>query len=86
MDIFGRIEDTTISFWYFLTFKDGDKNLSLKSALLKLGTSAVFSTPLMVLQMAFFQFISGDIQGLPTAQSMVACISAYSLLIYSLPL
>ena len=58
------------------------KNLSLGSALVKLGTSATFSTPLMMLQMAFFQLISGDSQGLPTAHSMVACISVYSLFIY----
>ena len=61
------------------------KNLSMGSALLKLGTSAAFSTPLMMLQMAFFQLISGDSQGWPTAHSMVACIAVYSLFIYSLP-
>ena len=61
-------------------------NLSIMQALSKLLISAAFSTPLMMLQMAFFQLISGDPQGLPTARTMLACIAVYLILIRFWPL
>ena len=57
-------------------------NLGLFSAIFKLITSALFSTPLMMFQMAFLQLISGDSQGLPTIRSFLACIAIYLILIY----
>ena len=62
--------------------KDG-KDFSFGSALFKLGTSAALSTPLMMLQMAFFQLISGDSQGWPTIRTMMACIVIYLIVIYA---
>ena len=61
-------------------------NLSIMQALSKLLISAAFSTPLMMVQMAFFQLISGDPQGLPTARTMLACIAVYLILIRFWPL
>ena len=59
-------------------------NLSLFTMGLKLGISALCSTPLMMVQMAFFQLISGDSQGLPTIRTLLACILVYTILIYVL--
>jgi hypothetical protein len=64
----------------------GDKQLNISEALSKVAISAALSTPLMVLQMAFFQMISGDAQGLPTLRTMGACIIVYLALIYFQPL
>ena len=59
-------------------------NLSLFTMVLKLGINALCSTPLMMVQMAFFQLISGDSQGLPTIRTLLACIFVYTILIYVL--
>ena len=59
-------------------------NLSLSSMLWKILISALTSTPLMMLQMAFFQLISGDAQGLPTFRTLISCITVYSFHIYFL--
>ena len=59
-------------------------NLNLTSMVFKLLISALFSTPLMMVQMAFFQLISGDSQGLPTIRTLLACIFVYIALIYIL--
>ena len=62
------------------------ETLSLSSALVKLFISAILTTPLMMLQMAFFQLISGDSQGWPTIRTMMACIVVYLIVIYAWPM
>ena len=59
-------------------------NLSLSSMIWKIIISALTSTPLMMLQMAFFQLMSGDAQGLPTLRTLISCITVYSFHIYFL--
>jgi len=45
--------------------------------------TGMLSTPVMMVQMSFFQLISGDLQGLPTAKGTgVAVISMYVLLVF----
>lgn len=60
------------------------RHLSISGAILKIILSGLFSTPLMMVQMALFQLISGDTQGLPTLRSMLACIVLYVAIIYFL--
>ena len=62
------------------------ETLSLSSAIVKLFISATLTTPLMMLQMAFFQLISGDSQGWPTIRTMMACIVIYLIVIYAWPM
>lgn len=62
--------------------KHGKDSPSALSALLKVFISAATTTPLMMIQMALFQLISGDSQGLPTIRTMLACIITYVVLIY----
>ena len=52
--------------------------------LTKILISALTSTPMMMIQMAFFQLISGDAQGLPTLRTLIACITVYLFHIYFL--
>jgi len=45
--------------------------------------TGLLSTPIMMIQMSFFQLISGDLQGLPTAKgTMIAVITTYILLVF----
>ena len=74
--------------WRFLLSDDQvkiGKDLSLSGAMFKLVISAVLTTPLMMIQMAFFQLISGDSQGLPTIRTFSVCIGLYLAFIYVLP-
>ncbi len=58
--------------------------MPLGKCLFNLTISAALTTPLMMAQMAFFQLISGDLQGLPTLRTLLAVIGVYCLLIFFL--
>ena len=46
--------------------------------LMGLVVTSLLSTPLMMLQMATLQLISGDTQGLPSVNSLLAVLIIYS--------
>ena len=74
--------------WRMILSEDHIQNgsyLSTFKIVSKLIISATFSTPLMMLQMALFQLISGDAQGLPTARTISACVVVYLIAIYFWP-
>ena len=60
---------------------EGKSDLGLRTALFSLITNALLATPLMLVVMTTFQFISGDPPGLPTVNhTFLAVLTAFGLL------